>query len=126
MQNVFDLEQNLSNFYGTISYHRHSKNLLLTDGALYLAENAECFWLFDIVDSVLSFGSIRNESFLNVRFLRDDKGEADVLIDDGNDNVLYKQHIEFSDFPFNDYSFFVQKTHNGKNDIFVALLLSEY
>ncbi len=38
---------------GTENYYRHSlvPNFLFTDGVKYLAENAECFWLIDIIAS---------------------------------------------------------------------------
>jgi hypothetical protein len=128
MQNVIDLQNNLENFHGTIAYHGLSKKLVLTDGALYLAENAECFWLFDIVNSVLFDAISKIETFLNVEVKRDDSGfGAEVSIDDGNGTVLYTQKIEYTDFPFNEFSFFVQQTRDGMDQPFyVAMLKGEY
>ena len=49
----FDHAQ-LSHFTGTEKYHRISRRHLLTDGAKYLAEEAQCFWMMDAIASHLS------------------------------------------------------------------------
>jgi hypothetical protein len=126
MKTPNELSVELSQFTGTVAYHRLSNKLVLTDGALHLAENAECFWLTDIVDSVL-FGEINShETFLVVKWKRNEKGGGVVEIEDGNYNLLYRQEIEFSDFPFGEYEFFVQQTANHNGQFYVALLKSEY
>ena len=43
-----ELERNLAHFTGTEEYTRAKYpgiNLLLTDGAKYLCDNAKCYWL---------------------------------------------------------------------------------
>ena len=49
-----ELEHNLAHFSGTENYYVWSalfKRFVLTDGAQYLAEKAEAFWLMDSIDS---------------------------------------------------------------------------
>ena len=48
-----NLELNLRHFTGTEQYHRFHSRTVLTDGALYLAEVARCFWLMDVFASHL-------------------------------------------------------------------------
>jgi hypothetical protein len=48
-----NLELNLKQFTGTEQYHRFHSSTVLTDGALYLAEVARCFWLMDVFASHL-------------------------------------------------------------------------
>lgn len=49
--NIENLKR-LDQFRGTTSYHWLSPifpNFVLSDGARFLAENADCFWLFDVI-----------------------------------------------------------------------------
>jgi hypothetical protein len=48
-----ELTTALAQFTGTDGYTRLYPKLLLTDGALFLAENAQCFWLMDVFASHL-------------------------------------------------------------------------
>lgn len=109
-------------FIGTESYHRLSPWLVLTDGAKWLAESAECFWLFDIVSSIVPMMRKVKESFLHVKLTVQDDNSAVVLVDDGNGGALYKQNIEYTDFPLKSFSFFV----SDGGEYYVAMLKSEY
>jgi len=49
------IELSLSGFIGTEAYHRFNAlcpKVVLTDGAKYLADQAEAYWLMDIIGSV--------------------------------------------------------------------------
>jgi uncharacterized protein DUF6876 len=48
-----ELQAGLSQFYGTENYYRHMGKLVVTDGTKFLADQAGCYWLCDIVFSVL-------------------------------------------------------------------------
>ena len=122
MKSAAELETGLAGFYGTEGYHRLHPNMVLTDGAKYLAEEAGCFWLYDVVWSVLNKPNVRNEDFLVVKIRLEEKPQAVVRIEDGNDNLLYKQVIPYTDFPMALYTFYIQ--YNG--DFWVVLLTSEY
>ena len=122
MTNVAELEKGLAGFYGTESYHRIYPNLVLTDGAKYLADEAGCYWLYDIVWSVLNHPNIYNQDFLVVQIHKTEHPKAVVRIMDGDDTVLYQQNIPYTDFPLNKYEVYVQ--YNG--EYWVVLLTSEY
>ena len=100
-----ELESVLDGFTGTDGYHRHSANLIMTDGAKYLAEKAGCFWLFDIFSSVQT-RELREKAdgyqFWEILVLSDDSALVrchDGGKDGGVSVDLYKQQIEYTDFP---------------------------
>ena len=92
------LEQELRNFIGTERYYRLRRDLLVTDGVKHLAEQAECFWLLDLYWShLLGIDHIANPfTVLKMTVLN---SSAYIVIEDGNDNVLAQQFIEYTDFP---------------------------
>lgn len=96
--NAENLLNTLPQFTGTIKYYRWSglfPKCLLTDGTKYLAENAECFWLMDVIASHLrKYG----DTFGVARLVK--TGDtATFFLEDGNDHVIAKQEIEYTDFP---------------------------
>lgn len=122
--NKSELLADLNQFSGTMEYHRHSPRLLLTDGTLFLAENAGAFWLFDIVASILPMIETkhRNEYFLSVKLAVNPDRTAVFTVDNGNGRVYYRQEIPFTDFPLDKMNIFVED--NGSE--WVALLPSEH
>ena len=67
-----DLEAGLGQFHGTTRYYRDFTGLLFTDGVKYLADNAKCYWLLDLVGSYQS--RLRNMRFQVWRLqVRDDR-----------------------------------------------------
>ena len=122
--NSNNLEQELRQFTGTEAYTRWSalfRNFVLTDGALYLAENAGAFWLMDAIASHL--GSYKNEGFVVAHLcMIGSTGKWSLLLEDGNDNTLAEQIIEYSDFPLDEITLYVI----AQEDLRVILLPSEY
>ena len=114
-------ETDLAQFIGTEEYYRYY-NLLLTDGAHYLAEQAECFWLMDLIASHASIKRwLGKEDFITCKLtVQDTVGE--VVFDDGNGNILARQHIPFTDFPLEKIELFIARGE----DNFVVMLPGEY
>ena len=114
----------LPNFYGTASYHRWSplfRNVVLTDGALYIAEACGAYWLMDAIASHRA--SYQQESFVVAtlgHFAETTKWS--LALDDGNGNPLATQIIEYSDFPLDEIKLYIVKQEN----LWVILLPSEY
>lgn len=118
MKTKDEILQDLPNFYGTEQYHQWSaicRNFVLTDGAKYIADECGAYWLMDLIASYVQ--SYKSEGFAVVKF----DGKA-VTIDDGNDNVLAEQVIEFTDFPLDEITLYVVIS----NDLWVIMLTSEY
>ena len=122
MKTKDEILANLPNFYGTENYFRLSPvfpNFVLTDGALYLAENAGAFWLMDALASHL--GSYKNEGFVVAKLFQFDEG-WNLQLEDGNDNTLAEQYIEYSDFPLDEITLY----DIAQDDRWIVLLPSEY
>lgn len=87
----------LRQFTGTSQYYRISPKALLTDGAYYLAEHAGAFWLMFAFASHLD--ELNPDDWFAVLKLRVIESRSLLRIEDGNDNLLASQEIEYSDFP---------------------------
>ncbi len=126
MKTQSEIQRALGNFYGTEQYYGHSlpgcKTIQLTDGCAYLREAAECFWLFDIIASILGEPKIKPEEFLSIK-LKVKDNEAVFTADDGNNNILYTQKIEYTSFPLDEINLFLVK-YTGTPAI--IMLPSEY
>lgn len=128
MKNKEQILSELAQFYGTQAYHTFSslfRNLVLTDGAKYLADACGCYWLFDIVGSLLvtdkkMVSYFKRQSPVVVRIKKNDKGGALVSIG-SEKKPVYTQEIPYTDFPLNEYEFLV----GDNGDCFVAMLWSE-
>ena len=124
MKTKDEILNELPNFYGTDGYTRWSalfRNFVLTDGALYLAENAGAFWLMDAIASHL--GSYKNEGFVVAKLLRAKASNGWILrLEDGNNEVRADQSIGYSDFPLDEITLYVE--FDGTNH--VILLPSEH
>lgn len=119
-------QSDLNHFTGTESYHRYNNFLLLTDGAKYLFEKGECFWLLDLITSVQNHFAIKDDPNLQyiqfwTLFVNEDKS-AEVICERDTDDIAYKQEIHFTDFPFS------TKVWLSRLDeqYFVVMLPSEY
>jgi len=92
----------LQYFTGSENWTRWTRlkpNAGLTDGALYVAKGGGAYWLMDIIASVQNLQGIKGEYFQNWILTVNQDKSALVTCDDGNGNLLYKQEIEFTDFP---------------------------
>lgn len=58
-----NLLEQLAYFTGTEKYHRIAPTVVLTDGAVFLAEQAGAFWLFDLYHSHLACSIDKAEEF---------------------------------------------------------------
>lgn len=89
--------------------------LQYTEGVKAIAINTESYWFLDIIASYqkklreegfqvwklereYSFTTVNEQKFVDER-----KDSFNVVCEDGNERVLIKQHIEFSDFTFDEY-----------------------
>ena len=61
----------LDSFTGTAGYYRTHPNLVITDGVKHLCENADCFWITDILSSYQNLcrqqESLRDMQFWTLR-----------------------------------------------------------
>lgn len=121
----------LDNFTGTENYHRHNpifRNFVVTDGVMFLAKNADCFWLLDEIAAAQHNPRIKNDEMLQGRqfwtleatpkppkpepyapmtlgaMFASKQGQskyaAILKCERDTDDVAYTQPIEYTDFPF--------------------------
>ena len=112
----------LPNFYGTEGYQRWStlfRTFVLSDGAQYIADACGAYWLMDAIASHRA--SYINEHFVLARLIKFDHGWK-LRLEDGNDNTLVTQNIEYSDSPLEEIKLYVVK----QEDLWVIMLPSEY
>src|SRR5262249_38957953 len=106
MENKKITLRDLAEFKGTEKYYRY-QSLLLTDGTYYLAENAGCFWLMDVIWShAMENRWFGKEDFVTCKLTVQDN-VGDVVFDDGNGNILVTQQVPFTDFPMEEIQLYI-------------------
>lgn len=110
---------NLGQFTGTENYHKSNMfvpNMVHTDGVEYFCREASAYWVLDIVATEF-LQLLKKHPFLSIKVIvANDK--ADMIVEDGDCNVIKTKHIEYTDCPEGEYQFFF--TDN------VLMLTSEY
>jgi hypothetical protein len=95
-------EADLNLFTGSENWYRHgiNRDILFTDGAKHVADEGGAYWLLDAI----AIAQRREKKVAAEEFqvwtlkVREDRTES-LICGDGNDNIVYTQHIEFTDFP---------------------------
>ena len=112
--------QDLAHFTGTTRYYRIGKQHSLTDGTLYLAEQAGCYWIMDAVSShLVEIGTV--DWFVVVRIKVEDH-QAVMRYEDGNGRELARQAIPYTDLPPSDLTLYAV----WDTEHWVIMLPSEY
>ena len=117
----------LSGYHGSETFTRFSPlhKCLLTEGTLRVAEDCGAYWLFDIAASYLKD---HDDYFATCR-LQPAWGDSDnavvVELDDGNGNIIARQHVEYTDFPKGEFKFFCGRYGEGRDE-WTFMLPSEY
>jgi hypothetical protein len=115
-------------FTGTEGYTRTtlSRNLVLTDGWLYLAEKAGAYWLADVVSSwqprCLKDPGLRDFQLWQIKVNDNNSCVVSVLRD--TDDPVFRQKIPFTDFPLKSFEWYVIPDFGLKAS--VMMLKSEY
>ena len=114
-----ELKANLEQFYGTENYYA---NWLLkyryTDGVHYFIKQTDAFWFLEEINII--YVQLQNQGkaeFLSIKAISNGK-KADIIVSDGNNNLLKKKHISLTDLPEGEWKFFL--TNN------ILLLPTEY
>jgi hypothetical protein len=90
----------LAQFTGTQTYTRITRRHLLTDGARYLADQAECYWLMDAVASHLD--EIGTQDWFVLIRMELQGTTATLIYEDGNGLEHARQAIPYTDFPLDE------------------------
>lgn len=127
-----ELETSIRQFSGTEAYHRHSflfPNFVMTDGVKWLADNAECHWLMDVIASYqprcLKDSMLKNIQFWTLK-VNADKTATLICERDAGDEFL-RQEFDYTNFPLSEIKLYVgrEQLPSGQS-VSVVLLPSEY
>lgn len=106
----------LAEFHCTENYYKHwIPGYVFTDGVHYLCGEGNCMWLLDI--AITHAQNYPNNHMIVAEFRSLGDGGI-VSIEDGNDNILITQKLEFADAPMDNIVLWVIEG--------VVLLPSEY
>ena len=114
----------LNNFSGTENYYRITPDTIITDGAKFVADKGGAYWLMTAIASYLP-DFTNKETFIvaNLKVTRTATACTALLkLDDGNDNVLAEQFIEYTDFELDEIKLYA--CYNG--NMWVIMLPREY
>jgi hypothetical protein len=100
---TYDLtDTDLAHFHGTEQWYRHGvvKSVLYTEGAQYVAEHGGAYWLLDeIAFAQVTRPVIAGEPFQVWELVVEPSQRARLVISDGNDRILGRTRIPWTDFP---------------------------
>lgn len=101
--------ENLSNFHGSdqMYFHPMFKGINYTFGVRYLMHNGAAWLIEAILSHCLHNKAVKKEEFI-VATLKVNDTKGILTFDDGNDNVVARQVIEYTDFPLNEISFYLE------------------
>ena len=92
--NAPDLKQ----YIGTENYYK-ALTILFTDGVKHLCESRKCYWLITDIALYTSYVmELKKEPFLTCELIKSSHKNA-LIYTDGNENIVFSQDIEFTDFP---------------------------
>jgi hypothetical protein len=96
-----DFESQLREFSGSEQFYRHGllRSVVYTDGVRFMAESAGALWLIDAIASHQLNPRVAAEEFQAWKLQRNDDGTWTLRCEDGNDNEVCAQQIDWSDFP---------------------------
>lgn len=86
---------------GTDTYYKTMlPGYQMTDGVYDLANRLNCHWLLGVIQSYQPTPAARAQPFQVWKLKRNDTGGCRVWMEDGNDNEVLSQEIEYTDFPY--------------------------
>jgi hypothetical protein len=103
------LSKDLAQFTGSENWYRHgiNRNVLFTDGAKYVADQGGAYWLLDAIAIAQRHDkSVTAEGFQVWKLTVREDRTASLVCGDGNDNIVYTQHIEYTDFPLDEITLY--------------------
>ena len=87
---------NLDQFYGTTQYY-NVMGANVTDGVKYVMDNGYSWFVTDAIVAMRMLPELKREEFLVVELKLPGSNKAQMVISDGNENVLYTQDYGYTD-----------------------------
>jgi hypothetical protein len=111
----------LLQFTGTEQWYRHAlvPDVLFTDGAKYVADQAGAYWLLDEIALAQRYEkTVAGAAFQLWKLSVNSDRTATLTCEDGNGKTVYRKAIEYTDFPLPKIALYFTNS--------VILLPSEY
>lgn len=91
----------LSQFTGSEQFFRHGlvRGVVYTEGAQFVAEAGEAYWLLDKIATGQLDSRLRNEPFQVWKLQVHANRRATLTVEDGDCYTLLTEAIEYTDFP---------------------------
>lgn len=103
----------LDNFYGSENWYYNplfGKGTTYTDGVKFISDRG-CAWMVtDILSVVKLEPKVKREEFVSIKFTKKADGSAEIVYDDGNGNVLFRQKYDATDCPVGEISFYYENS----------------
>jgi hypothetical protein len=94
------LKETLRQFTGSEQFYRAGiPSLIITEGVKHLADTAGAYWLIDLIASWQVDPSVREQEFQVWKLVVEEDESAVVTCEDGNDDEISSQKIQWTDFP---------------------------
>jgi hypothetical protein len=93
---------------GSECVFRHwSRRLVYTEGVQCLAQEAEAYWLIDLIASYVPHPKMREQAFVVWKLTVNASRTALAVADDGNGKEILRQEIAFTDFPLDEITLYL-------------------
>jgi hypothetical protein len=102
-------QSDLDQFTGSENWYRHgiNRNILFTDGANFLADQAGAYWLLDEIAIIQPHDArVAAEEFQVWKLTVRSDRTATLACDDGNGKIVFSKEIEFTDFPLDEITLY--------------------
>lgn len=102
LQKAAKIKNELEQFRGTETWFRHSlfRKFLYTEGVQFLAEEAGCYWLLDMIFGFqYEIEAVRAEVFQTWDMTINEDKTATLSCGDGNDHTVFTHILDYTDFP---------------------------
>lgn len=104
--NIEELKTELQHFTGSDQFYQNPlfRGYVYTEGVRHLAEKVGAYWLIDYVLSNQLLPSLKEQPFQVWIIKVQPNDEAFFTVEDGNNNEIATFKIEFTDFPFQEFT----------------------
>jgi hypothetical protein len=125
MIDIDELKSALSNFSGCDTFTRWSilSKDVATEGVIFLAEKADCFWLLDLISSHQLDPKVKREELQVWKLTGTPGGAAVVVCENGNGKEVTRQELEYNTFPLPEIAIWATVNAIGSRTL---MLPSEY
>jgi hypothetical protein len=102
-------KSDLNQFTGSENWYRHgiNRNILFTDGAKFVADQAGAYWLLDEIAIIQRHNKrVASEEFQFWKLAVRPDRTATLTCDDGNGTIVFTKEIEYTDFPLDEITLY--------------------